>query len=198
MGAEVMCKGHLGRESGEGKAMLETDFIQFRSDELRFKIVFKELTAVRASGDVLELQFAGKKARLELGAKVAERWASKILNPPGRLDKLGLKPGTTVFLEGSFERAFAREVEGREAELPVSDLIFLAAPQADELAKIVTLAKKMRADAGLWVVYPKGRTDIREIDIINAGRAAGLKDVKVMRFSETETALKFVVPVRDR
>lgn len=156
MGNELMCKGHLGSESGEGKAMLETDFVQFRSDALRFKIAFKELSAVETAGDVLELRFGRKRARLELGAKTAERWASKILNPPGRMEKLGLKPGTTVFVEGAVEAAFAREIEGREIELRAADLIFLAAPRVDDLAKIVTLAKKMRTDAGLWVVYPKG------------------------------------------
>ena len=56
----------------------------------------------------------------------------------------------------------------------------------------------MRPDAGLWIVYPKGRTEIREIDVINAGRAAGLKDVKVVRFSDVDTTLKFVIPIEAR
>jgi hypothetical protein len=36
---------------------------------------------------------------------------------------------------------------------------------------------------------------ITEGDVMAAGKAAGLVDVKVVRFSETHTAEKFVIPV---
>lgn len=49
-----------------------------------------------------------------------------------------------------------------------------------------------------WVVYPKGQRHIREIDVMDAGRSAGLTDNKVCRFSNTHTALRFVVPVSQR
>jgi hypothetical protein len=45
-------------------------------------------------------------------------------------------------------------------------------------------------------VYPKGVAAIREIEVIEAGRAAGLKDIKVASFSSTHTALQFALPVR--
>jgi hypothetical protein len=44
-------------------------------------------------------------------------------------------------------------------------------------------------------VYPKGVKEIREVEVIEAGRAAGLKDIKVCAFSATHTGLKFVFPV---
>jgi hypothetical protein len=50
----------------------------------------------------------------------------------------------------------------------------------------------------LWVVYAKGRKEMSELDVLNAGRKAGLKDVKVVGFSATHTALKFVIPVEKR
>ena len=195
MGYDATCVCTLGKESSEGKAQLETDFIQFRSDAIRFKVLLNALDEVKAAGEFLELKFGGQKVRLELGVKVAGRWADKILNPPGRLDKLGVKPGVTVCLEGEFEAMFTREVAGRAAGLAESDLIFLAAREKSALLKAAGLAKRMRRGAALWIVYPKGRADIREIDVINAGRGAGLKDVKVVRFSEKETALKFVAPL---
>jgi hypothetical protein len=195
MGAEVDCKATLGRQSAEGKAMLETDFVQFRSESLKFKVAFADLKAVAAAGDFLDLHFEGKRARLVLGEKAAARWASKILNPPSRLDKLGVKPGTTVCLIGEFEAAFRREVSNLAGEVSRADLIFLAVDDAAELIEVERVSKRMRRDAGLWIVYPKGLMTIREIDVISAGRAAGLKDVKVVRFSDTHTALKFVVPV---
>ena len=198
MGYEANCKGSWGQQSAEGKAMLETDFLQFRSDEFRFKALLKDLSEVKSTGDKLAFQFEGKKAALYLGEKDAPRWANKILNPPGRLDKLGVKPESTVHLEGEFESAFVGEVESRSVELECADLIFLAVHQKAFLTKAPALATRMRRDAALWIVYPKGRTEIREMDVLNAGRACGLKDVKVVRFSEVETALKFVVPVAER
>jgi len=48
------------------------------------------------------------------------------------------------------------------------------------------------------VIYPKGGPAIREIEVLEAGRAAGLKDVKVASFSATHTGLKFVLPVSKR
>ena len=41
-------------------------------------------------------------------------------------------------------------------------------------------------------------TTVREMDVITGGRDAGLVDVKVARFSETLTALKFVIPLAER
>jgi hypothetical protein len=51
---------------------------------------------------------------------------------------------------------------------------------------------------GLWVVYPKGKKALTEADVLGAGRKAGLKDVKVVGFSATHTALKFVVHAEKR
>jgi hypothetical protein len=39
---------------------------------------------------------------------------------------------------------------------------------------------------------------ITENDALAAGRKAGLKDVKVVGFSPTHTALKFVIPLSAR
>ena len=50
----------------------------------------------------------------------------------------------------------------------------------------------------LWVVYPKGRQDIKEGDVMAAAKAAGLVDVKVCAFSATHTATKMVIPVARR
>ena len=56
----------------------------------------------------------------------------------------------------------------------------------------------MKGPAALWIVYPKGQKAITENDVIAAGRKAGLKDVKVVAFSPTHTALKFVIPLAQR
>ena len=48
------------------------------------------------------------------------------------------------------------------------------------------------------MVYPKGQKHICEADVMAAGKAAKLVDIKVVGFSETHSALKMVIPVARR
>jgi hypothetical protein len=188
MGQEIECRMRLGKRSLSGKAYLETDYVLFRGEE-RVKVGFKDLTAVAASDGVLRLEFAGGPAELELG-KAAAKWADKILHPPSRADKLGVKTGVKVRLVGEFDAEFLEELRacGAVTVERAADLVFFAAEKKADLSRV----KKLAAPA-LWIVYPKGLPAIREVEVIEAGRAAGMKDVKVARLSATHTALKFVV-----
>jgi hypothetical protein len=194
MGQELECKARIGRRARMvGKAQLETDFLLFRGPE-RFKVSFGELTSVKADRGILKLEFAGGPAELELGA-AAEKWAQKILNPPSLMDKLGVKPGLTVRLIGEFEASFGKDIAERQAVTLATgqcNVLFLAAGKLAELDRIRKLKTNLKSGGALWVIYPKGVSDIKESQVIQAGRAAGMKDVKVARFSATHTALKFV------
>ncbi len=79
-----------------------------------------------------------------------------------------------------------------------SDLIFLGAEATGDLGRIESLVPYLRPSGHIWVVAPKGRQDIREADVLAAGRAAGLKDTKVARFSGTHTAHRFTIPLDRR
>jgi hypothetical protein len=198
MGQELDCKLKYKKRTLAGRAFLESGFVLFRGDE-RIKVAFKDLNGVRAADGVLKLDFPGGPAELELGA-AAEKWAHKILHPPSRLDKLGVKEGLTVRLAGDFDADFQTELRARKVAASVGkqDLLFFAASKNADLAKLRKLAADLKPTGALWVIYPKGVTAIREIDVIEGGRAAGLKDVKVASFSATHTGLKFVIPVAAR
>src|SRR5438105_15159533 len=119
------------------------------------------------------------------------------------LDKLGVKPGHRVVLIGSFDADFVEQLRGRGASLSrravrEADQIFLAAEASKDLRKIVSLRKSMRKNGSLWVVRPKGVKAITEAGTQQAGLDAGLVDVKVVSFSPTHTAEKFVYRLADR
>jgi hypothetical protein len=131
--------------------------------------------------------------------QAAEKWARKILHPPTRAGKLGLKPGLVVRLAGTFDAGFLEELRGLAVDGKAqADLVFLAAATRQDLARMIKLKGWLKPAGALWVVYPKGVPAIREIEVLQAGRAAGLKDTKVASFSATQTALRFVIPVAER
>jgi hypothetical protein len=101
---------------------------------------------------------------------------------------------------GEFEADFLADLSNSHVEMAGerADLIFLAAEGKGKLSHIRKLALQLKPDGALWVVYPRGVDKIREVDVIHAGRAAELKDVKVASFSLTHTALKFVIPLLQR
>jgi hypothetical protein len=120
------------------------------------------------------------------------------------LDKLGVKPGQQVAVLDVNDAAFLKELAARvpdfvrEKPSKDADLIFLAAEEIKALARMKSLAGAIQKAGAIWVVYPKGQKHIREVDVIAAGKSAGLTDNKVCRFSDTHTALRFVVPLARR
>ena len=202
MGNETTCKVRFGKQKSEGKALLETSEILFRG-EFRLKIPFSTIESVKAVDGELRLQTAEGLAVFHLGA-AAEKWRDEILHPKSRIEKLGVKPGAEVSLVGKFEPEFLAEVgeltksvsKGKVAA--DSEWIFFAANSKEDLGALPKISNPMKGAAALWIVYPKGQKEITENDVLAAGRNAGLKDVKVVGFSLTHTALKFVIPLSER
>jgi len=77
-------------------------------------------------------------------------------------------------------------------------MILFGAEQKKDLARLASLRKAIVRNGAIWVVYPKGRKDIREMDVIATGKAAGLVDAKMAGFSPTHTSLRFVIPFANR
>jgi hypothetical protein len=186
MGQEATCRVDLGRQSSAGKALLETNEIIFRGD-FRLKIAYRDIQKVHAKDGKLIVVAPEGTAVFHLGDS-AFKWASKILHPPSRLDKLGVKPGTKVRVIGQLDDDFLQEIEQRSALVVRSgaDLVFLAAEKRSDLVKLSKITS-----SPIWVVYPKGIKPITENDVRAAGLGAGLVDIKVASFSPTHTALKF-------
>jgi hypothetical protein len=202
MGNELNCSVRFGKQQSEGKALLETSEILFRG-EFRLQIPFSAITSAKAVDGELRLQTADGLAIFQLGAP-AEKWCGKILHPKSRIEKLGVKPGAKVALLGEFDAEFLRELGNLANSVSKgkinsdAECIFFAADSKDALGSLSKIAKSMRGATALWIIYPKGQKHITENDVLAAGRKAGLKDVKVVGFSATHTALKFVIPPASR
>ena len=202
MGREAMCTARLGKQKGSGKALLETSELIFRGD-FRAKIPFQAMSAIVAKGKTLSVTWPEGTLALELAEAEATKWAEKIKNPPSRLDKMGVKPETTVAVVGKLEPAFIDELNARAARVdrklgaPVN-VVLLAAETSADLQRLEALKKNIVAEGAIWVVRRKGNAEVTETSVRAAGKAAGLVDVKVAAFSPTHTADKFVIPVARR
>ncbi len=202
MGNEVTCRVRFGNQESGGKALLETSEILFRGD-FRLKIPFSMMKSVKAANGELRVETSEGLADFQL-REAAEKLRDKILYPKSRLEKLGVKPGAKVSLFGDLEAEFLREVGGLTKSLikskvtSDSECIFFAADSKEGLAALSKISKSMQGATALWIVYPKGQKHITENDVLSAGRKAGLKDSKVVGFSPTHTALKFVIPLSQR
>lgn len=87
-------------------------------------------------------------------------------------------------------------VQGRVTK--AFDAIFFQADRKAALARLTRVRPALKPTGAVWVVAPKGVKEITEADVLAAGKKAGLVDVKVVRFSGTHTAHKFVIPLAKR
>ena len=121
-----------------------------------------------------------------------------------RLDKLGVKAGARVAVLGVEDKRFWIELRQRTADVAdgrpkkSSDLIFLLAADKTGLRRLRRLQEYIKPNGAIWVVWPKGQPALKENDIIIAAKATGLIDNKVVSFSETQSALRLVIPLAHR
>ena len=193
MGKDAEVTARFADGPDEGRLQYEPPKLLFRGRERR---VFQgeALKDVRAEGADLVLADG---SRFALGERQAVSWAEAINNPKGRLDKIGVKPGMRVGVLGVADADLAGELAGRGAvvanDLRDLDLLFYAADSAEALAKVGDLAPALAEKGALWIVSRKGKAaTVRDVEVMAAAKAVGLVDNKVVGFSDTLTALRFV------
>lgn len=134
-------------------------------------------------------------------------------------EKLGLKPGYTVFTVGGgdwllkeigeaigeegilFALGSPRVLE-RARAIGEADAIIFWVGQIEGLQPALEMLRgRMKENGAVWsVITEKGYQEkeglprVKETDIIEAAKGAGLVDVKVASLSEREYALKLVIP----
>lgn len=166
------------------------------------KLVFRGATRRVFEGEALkgivaegaDLLLAGGE-RFTLGAVQAERWAKAIANPPGRLDKLGVKPGMRVAILDLDDPDFAVELATRTTLASMFselDMLIMGADSPEQLDRLPDVIPMLAERGALWIVSLKGRLlRIRDVEVMAAARAHGLVDNKVCAFSDARTALRF-------
>jgi hypothetical protein len=184
--------GQLSDGESDGKLLWEPPKLIFRG-AVRGIFQGHALRDLKVDGADLVLT-DGTRFTLEPGQ--ADKWLHAIQNPPGRLDKLGVKAGQTVVVEAIADEAFLEElatrVEPVEAYEDI-DLLFLGVEDLADFDQLEDLVGGLGPKGALWIVAQKGKgAPLKDVEILAAARERGLVDTKVCAFSKTHSALRFV------
>jgi hypothetical protein len=202
MGDDAACTIRIEGQTARGTALLEHKELVFRGP-FRLAMPLSEISDARAQADTLVVRFGGRLAELEIGAARAARWAKRITNPPSRLDKLGIKPGMRVLFVNLKDDELRAEIAGAGAAVlsratSGADAVFLGARTPKDLERLRSVSTWLQPAGAVWVIRRKGDSAVSERASMAAGKKAGLVDVKVVSFSDTLTAEKYVIPVAKR
>jgi hypothetical protein len=202
MGYDRPCELRFDGRTAQGTAVLEQNELVVRGP-LRLRVPLAAVTEATADDGWLRIRFEDREAEISLG-EAAAKWAKRINTPPSRLDKLGVKPGMRILVSGADDgfvdelRRAGASVLLRPGSAGAFDLIFFFVERPESLDRLAGLAAAIGPSGAIWTLRTKGRRDVTEAGTLAAGKRAGLVDVKVVSFSETLTAEKFVIPVGRR
>jgi hypothetical protein len=203
MGIEAICVMLLGRRRLNGRALLESDHLLLRLPDERVKIAFGDIQKLEAKDGRLAIKHRHGEATLFLGA-AASKWIEKIKNPRSLMDKLGVKEGMNVSVDGVDDAAFLVDLAARTAQAPsrrggAVDMIFFGVETPAALVRLANFKRMLASDGAIWVVHRKGKdATVKDTDVFDAAKQVGLVDNKVVSFSATHTAERLVIPLKDR
>ena len=95
--------------------------------------------------------------------------------------KLSVKDGARILVLGVNDSALIEEIRAHTSDCSVGgrkkncDVILFGAESIVELRKVESCRELLAPAGGLWIVYPKGRKDIAEKHVREAGLATGME-----------------------
>ena len=129
--------------------------------------------------------------------------------PKPIVQKLGIKPGFCIFVDGTpiaYDKlvgALPPAASVRAAPKPPLDMVHLFATHAAGLAaKLRGYRKVIAPDGMIWVSWPKKSSgvasDLSDIVVRETALPLGLVDTKVCAIDDVWSGLKFVIPKDQR
>jgi hypothetical protein len=189
-------------QTGTARILLETDNIILRGG-VRGRVPRSAVRGAEVRGGNVTVRYEGGVLTLSLGDG-ASRFAAKVLEAPkSRVEKMGISSDTVVVLCNIKDSAFRAELQARKVTALTrrarsNQMIILSVEAPGDLPRIEVVARSLAPSGVLWVIHPKGRAGVKDTDIFAVAKCAGLTYTKVVRFSETHTAEKLVIPVAAR
>jgi len=112
-----------------------------------------------------------------------------------------MRVGLVGFRDAGFEAGLRERGATPEVDRarPGLDMLFYMVREPADLLSLRELAPLIHDGGALWVLRIKGvGLKVREVDVIEAGKASGLVDNKIASFSDVHAAMRLVVPLARR
>lgn len=194
MGLEAKVKATHKTVESMGKLHVDSTALVFSSKELKWSVSLSSAISATAADGILTVKNGRDKIVFEVG-ETADRWIEKILNPPSRMKKLGVKAGMRYWIEGGFDRDFIRELEELEAisvrSADQCDIAFWYVDSKNKLNKLETIQSKLKQKVNLWIMWPKGVTSITQTDVMTAANECGMGPSKTAAFDTAVSSMRF-------
>jgi len=120
-------------------------------------------------------------------------------------EKLGVFSDAHVALVGRHDETFAAALNERLAKAAsqalrtLYDLIFVRVDRLPDLNRVSRAAPHLKSNGALWVFHPKGHgASPNAAEVRSTGISAGLVDNKISAYTETHSAMRFVIPLARR
>ena len=194
MGLETRSTARKGKSEFEGKLYLDSEYLQFKSKELPWKIKLgKGITAKKLKGQ-LQVSDGNSTLSFDVGDD-ADRWIKKILNPPALMTKLGVKGEHKCFVSAGFSKEFKEELKiasaGITRSLEKAGLIFHFVPDSSKIDQLVDLLGDVPDGVNIWVVWPKSSPKVSQGEIMDCAKKFGFGPSKTASFSAEASSMRF-------
>ena len=194
MGLESKTTARVGRKRYPGKLHLDSKALTFKGPEFTWTAKLGKSISATIAKDLLVVTSDGRKVSFEVGES-ASKWVNKILNPPDRLTKLGVKPDHKIWLSKGFDNSFISELKqhgtSRTRQVEKCDLAFWKVTDREYLVEFPELADRFPDGTNLWVVWTKGSKQIGQTDVMTVARELGFGPSKTAAFDAEHSSMRF-------
>lgn len=196
MGLESRVRARYKRQESDGRLHLDSQELTFRGTEFKWSArIDQGIKAVAANGRLV-VRTAREQIEFEVGDTV-ERWVEKILNPPTRLQKLGVKAGMKCWVSSGFDAEFKNELTSNGAllvkKLAECQLAFFLLTKRSDLIKLVSSLGGLPLGVNIWLVWPKAKDTVSQNDVMQTAREHGMGPSKTAAFDESHSSMRFAL-----
>lgn len=192
MGREAVTTATYDGRTDEAKVLLESQGVLLRAP-FSLTIPRDGISGLAVEGEALTGQGPRGPFELMLGAVEAGKWKAALEKPlPTLADKLGLKPGVTVWMAGDVGGPELAGALSGVARTEVGTASLLVVHAADEEDLNAALAASAGSAAPVWIIHGKGKAALFGDNAVrSAMRAEGWIDIKACAVSGTLSATRY-------
>ncbi len=194
VGLEAKTTAKTGTKEILGRLHVDSKQLEFSSREFKWKAKLGPELKATARENWLVVKQGRDKIEFDIG-KDAARWVEKILNPPDRPKKLGLKAGMKAWVGTGFDATFKSEL--KQVELSVvrdpakCEIAFCMVGHRHELKQTAKLLQQIPDGVNIWIVWPKGIDEVRQADVMEAAASGKFGPSKTAAFDDHHSSMRF-------